>query len=122
MEKAWVTLSFDMRAWMDLAEKRGSRSEIILSGMPYLGRKMEMKIHAMSSDVEVFVVGTNIAPFESPWSTMDNIESYSRLSYPLEGGKSVIRSMLTWAKGLVEAADSMGFRGGFKGCWFILNC
>ena len=122
MEKAWVEPSSLNSALIDLALKRGSLSEIILSGSPYLGKKFDKNILAMSSAVAVLVVGIKIAPFESPWSTMDNMVSTLLPSCVREGGKSVIKSMAICENGLVDVGGSIGFRAGFEGCRLILFC
>ena len=98
------------------AVNRGSRSDIIESGIPNRGKRLSTNSWAMSSWVAVFTVGMNITPFVSPWSTTDRIASHPSLS-----GKSVIRSIEQFAKGLSDFAPSMGISAGFTGDRFILN-
>ena len=47
---------------------------------------------------------------------MDKIESKVRLSWEMEGGKLVMRSIAIWEKGLVEVSGGMGLSPGFEGC------
>src|ERR1700749_1213026 len=109
--------SFWYRDFMDLAANLGSRSDITLSGVPYLENTLSIKISAMSSADAVFFVAVSIIPFVSPWSTMDNIESK-----PSSGGRSVIRSIDIWLKGRVEVGPLIGCIGGLIGCRLILYC
>ena len=57
---------------------------------------------AAPSQVSVLAQGHKITPFKRPRSTMTRIELY-----PSTGGRSVIRSMEQWAKGLVVFASSI---------------
>ena len=54
------------------------------------------------SQASVFAQGHKITPFKRPQSTTTRIELY-----PSTGGRSVIRSMEQWAKGLVVFAPSI---------------
>ena len=79
---------------MELARKRGSLSEIILSGSPYLTNIFSISIFAISFVVMVLETGVKITPFVSPWSTTDKIAS--KLS---TAERSVMRSHEICANG-----------------------
>ena len=103
------------RASIDLATNLGSQSEMILSGKPILVNMCLINRLAILSAFAVFVVGMSIIPFVRPWSTTDKIASY-----PLIGGRSVIKSYKIWAKGLLDGREGIGISGAFVGCLFIL--
>ena len=84
--------------------KSGVLSEIILSGSPNLLKRLSCRSMAVPSQASVFTQGHKITSFERPRSTMTRIESY-----PSIGGRSVIRSMEQWAKGLVIFAPSIAW-------------
>jgi len=86
-----------MKAFIDLAMNRGSRSEMTLSGIPNLQKRLSIRSVTIPSEVTPFVVSISIIPFVRPWSTMDKIESK-----PFDLGKSVIRSMAIWANGQLD--------------------
>ena len=65
---------------------RGSQSEMTLSGIPNLQKRLSIRSVVIPSEVTPFVIGINIIPFVRPWSTMDKIESK-----PFDLGKLVMR-------------------------------
>ena len=67
--------------------------------------------------VMVLLQGHKIIPFIRPWSTMTIIESY-----PWDLGKSVIKSIDIWAKGLLVGDPLIGIKGGLVRCLLILDC
>ena len=74
--------------------KRGSQSEMILQGIPKCGNTCVAYKVAMPSESMSFLQGRNIAALEQLWSVMVRIESY-----PLERGRSTIRSHVMVLKG-----------------------
>lgn len=76
-------------------------------------------IEAIPSAVTVFLVGRQITPFESPWSTTTNKESK-----PLDLGRPVMRSYEICLKGYGDV-EGIGFNAGTVGwvltffCWQI---
>ena len=89
-------------SWNVCAANLGSLSEIILLGNPNLLKRLSHRSMVAPSQVNVLAQGHKITPFERPWSTMTRIELY-----PSTGGRSVIRYMEQWAKGLVVFAPSI---------------
>ena len=71
----------------------------------------------MPSAETVLEQGIRITPFIRPWSTTERIESN-----PFDGGRSVMRSMDVWAKGLRDFGGSIGIKVGCVGFRLILNC
>ena len=65
---------------------RGSQSEMTLSGIPNLQKRLSIRSVVIPSEVTSFVIGINIIPFVRPWSTTDKIESK-----PFDLGKLVMR-------------------------------
>jgi len=104
-----------MNAFIDLAMNQGSQSDMALSGMLYRLNRLLVRSLAISSELASFVVGTNIIPFVSPWSTMDKIESF-----PCDLGRSVIRSIEIWENGQLFFAAGIPCSGGLNGWRFIL--
>ena len=88
MDIACLTPSLCKKAFIDLAINRGSQSEMTLSGIPNLQKRLFIRSVAISSEITPFVVSINIIPFVRLWSTTDKIESK-----PFNLGKSVIRSI-----------------------------
>ena len=88
MDVACLIPSPCKKAFIDLAMNRGSRSEMTLSGIPNLRKRLSIRSVAIPSEVTPFVIGINIIPFVRPWSTTDKIESK-----PFDLGKSVMRSI-----------------------------
>ena len=88
MDVACLTPSPCKKAFIDLAINRGSRSEMTLSGIPDLRKRLSIRSVAIPSKVTLFVVSISIIPFVRPWSTTDKIESKL-----FDLGKSVIRSI-----------------------------
>ena len=72
------------KAFIDLAMNRGSQSEMTLSGIPNLRKRLSIRSVAIPSEITPFVIGISIIPFVRPWSTTDKIESK-----PFDLGKSV---------------------------------
>ena len=67
---------------------QGSQSEMTLSGIPNLWKRLSIRSVAIPFEVTPFVVSINIIPFVRPWSTMDKIGSK-----PLDLSKLVMRSI-----------------------------
>ena len=97
----WIFKSFKS-SWNACAANLGSLSEIISSGSPNLLKRLSHKSMAAPFQVNALAQGHKITPFERPQSTMTRIESY-----PSTSGRSVIKSMEQWAKGLVVFAPSI---------------
>ena len=76
------------KAFIDLAMNQGSQSEMILSGIPNLRKRLSVRSVVIPSEITSFVVGISIILFVRPWSTTDKIESK-----PFDLGKSVMRSI-----------------------------
>ena len=89
-------------SWNACAANMGSLLEIISSGSPNLLKRLSRRSMAAPSQVSVLAQGHKITPLERPQSTTTRIELY-----PSTGGRSVIRSMEQWAKGLVVFAHSI---------------
>ena len=88
VDVACLTPSPCKKAFIDLAMNQGLQSEMTLSGIPNLWKRLSIRSVAISSKVTLFVVSISIIPFVRPWSTMNKIESK-----PLDLGKSVMRSI-----------------------------
>ena len=69
---------------------RGSQSEMILLGIPNHGTRCFKYSCATPGLSIVLQHGINLAALEQPWSTIVRMESY-----PLDLGKSMIRSIDT---------------------------
>ena len=76
------------KAFIDLVMNQGSQSEMTLSGIPNLWKRLSIRSVAIPFEVTPFVVSINIIPFVRPWSTMDKIGSK-----PLDLSKLVMRSI-----------------------------
>ena len=103
------------KAFIDLAMNRGSRSEMTLSGIPNLRKRLSIRSVAIPSEITPFVIGISIIPFVRPWSTTDKIESK-----PFDLGKSVIRSIAIWANRRLDCGARIPWSGGFRGYRLIL--
>ena len=86
MDVACLIPSPCKKAFIDLAMNRGLQSEMTLSGIPNLQKRLSIRSVVIPSEVTPFVIGINIIPFVRPWSTMDKIESK-----PFDLGKLVMR-------------------------------
>ena len=86
--------------------KRGSRSKMILQGIPKCGNMCVAYKVAISAESMSFLQGRNIAALVQSWSVMVRIESY-----PFGGGKSVMRSHAMVSKGCAFGFVIMGCIG-----------
>ena len=95
----------------------GPRSEMILSGSPNRRKSVSCKIFAVPSASMVLLQGVRITPFVRPWSTTTKIESKL-----LDSGRSVMKSVDTWAKGRFVVGFGLGTSVTLVGWRLILNC
>ena len=65
----------------------------------------------------VFVQGARIIPLVESWSA-----TTMRVSLPPDGGRSVMKSMVTVVKGFACGFAAMGMSGGTVGCVLTLVC
>ena len=72
----------------------GSLSDMIHLGILYQGKRCWRYSSATPSPVISLLHGMNLVALEHPWSTMVRI-----VSYPLDLGRSVMKSMETYWKG-----------------------
>ena len=89
MDMACLIPSSYKKAFIDLAMNQGLQSEMTLSGIPNLRKRLFIRSVAIPSKVTPFVIGISIIPFVRPWSTTDKIESK-----PFDLGKLVMRSIV----------------------------
>ena len=97
MDVACLIPSSCKKAFIDLAMNQGSWSEMTLSRIPNLQKRLSIRSIAIPSKVTPFVISINIIPFVRPWSTTDKIESK-----PFNLGKSVMKSIAIWANGRLD--------------------
>ena len=88
MDIACLTPSPCKKTFIDLAINRGSWSEMTLSGIPNLWKRLFIRSVAIPSEITPFVVSISIIPFVRLWSTTDKIESK-----PFDLGKLVMKSI-----------------------------
>jgi hypothetical protein len=91
-------LNFDM--------KRGSRSEMILRGMPKCGKTCVAYRVAIPTESMSFLQGRNIAALVQLWSVIVRIELC-----PFERGRSVIRSHAMVSNGCALGFTVIGYVG-----------
>ena len=96
--------------------KWGSRSDMILFGIPNQGTRCFRYLLATPGPSIVLWHGMNLAALEHPWSTMVRIESK-----PLDLGRSVMRSIDTYWKGPDVADTSNCWSGAFHLGRFVFN-
>ena len=101
----------------DLGANWRPQSDMILSSNPNHLYRFSNNNCAVFSAMIVFEQGMRIIPLVSLWSIITRMESC-----PFTRGRSVMKSMEQFKKGLVVKGPSMGKNNGLAGHQAILNC